>query len=157
MSARMTGLLAAGASAALLAAALGFQYLGGLAPCQLCLWQRWPHAGAALLGVALLILPGARVPLAALGTLTMVAGAGLGGYHAGVEWGFWAGPSACAGGAGVAGQSAEALLAQIMAAPVVRCDEVAWSLLGLSMAGWNALASAGLAGLWLLALGRARA
>jgi len=86
----------------------------------------------------------------------MVVGAGLGGYHAGVEWGFWAGPTACAGGAGVGGQSAEALLAQIMAAPVVRCDEVAWSLLGLSMAGWNALASAGLAGLWLLALGRAR-
>lgn len=142
-------LLAGGASALILIGALGFQYLGGLAPCPLCLLQRWPHLAAA--AVALLAITLAwrqRKWLAALGGAIMAGSAGLGVWHAGIEWGFWPGPTTCTAGA-AAGLSSEALMQQIMTAPLVRCDEVVWSLLGLSMAGWNALLSAGLATLWL--------
>jgi len=148
-------LLAAGGSAALLAAAFAFQHLGGLAPCTLCLWQRWPHAAAVLLGVAALALPGRLLPV--LGAGAALATAGIGAYHAGVERGWWEGPQACAGGAPVGAMSVEDLTAQIMAAPLVRCDEVAWALGGISMAGWNALASLALAGVWLWAAMRAPA
>ena len=142
-------LLASGGSALLLLAALGFQYLGGLAPCPLCIWQRWPHLAAALAGPAALALAGAMVPL--LGAAAMLIGAGIGLYHSGVEQGWWEGPATCAA-PDVAGLSPEELLARIMEAPVVRCDEIPWELLGLSMASWNALASLALAGVWLLAL-----
>lgn len=136
---------AATGSLLLLAAALAFQYLGGLAPCPMCLWQRWPHAAAVLLGLALLAVPSRA--LAALGALAMLTGAGLGLYHAGVEQGWWEGPATCVA-PDVGGLSPEQLLENILAAPVVRCDEIAWSLLGISMAGWNALASLALAVLW---------
>jgi disulfide bond formation protein DsbB len=77
----------------------------------------------------------------------------LGGYHTGVEQGWWPGPDSCTGQP-IAGLSPADLLAQIMAAPIVRCDDIAWSLLGLSMASWNMLASAGLAAVWVLAARR---
>lgn len=145
-------LLAAAGSAALLLGAFGFQHLGGMAPCKLCLWQRWPHGVAVLCGgLALLALP--RL-MAALGALAALATAAIAGYHTGVERGWWQGPSDCSGGP-VGSQSAEDLFAQIMAAPLVRCDEVPWEMLGLSMASWNMLASLGLAALWIMAL-RAR-
>ena len=146
-------LIAAGGSAALLAAAFAFQYLGGLAPCALCLWQRWPHAAAVAIGALCLVLPGALPPL--LGAAAAASTGGIGVYHAGVEYGWWAGPSSCSGGGDVSSLSVEDLAAQIMSAPVVRCDEVVWQVLGLSMAGWNALIAAGLTGLWLLAARRA--
>lgn len=142
------GIGAATGSLLLLAAALAFQYIGGLAPCPMCIWQRWPHVAAVALGLALLVLPW-RV-LAALGALAMFTGAGLGLYHAGVEQGWWQGPTSCIA-PGIGGLSSEQLLKSILAAPVVRCDEIAWSLLGLSMAGWNALASLALAFLWIRA------
>jgi len=145
-------LLAAAGSAALLLAALAFQHLGGMAPCKLCLWQRWPHGVAAGAGVVgLVVLPGL---MAAVGAVAALVTAGIGGYHAGVERGWWPGPADCAGGP-VTGMNAEALFDQIMAAPVVRCDEIPWEMFGLSMAGWNMLASLGLAVLWVMAL-RAR-
>lgn len=133
--------------AAVLAAALLSQFVGGLAPCPLCLWQRWPHAVAiALAALALAVGPGRAAAAAlALGALALLVGAGLGVFHAGVELRYWDGPSTCVGG-GVAGLSTEALVDRIMSAPLVRCDEVAWSFLGLSMAGWNALLSLALAG-----------
>ena len=142
------GIGAAAGSLLLLAAALAFQYLGGLAPCPMCVWQRWPHVAAVALGLALLALP--RRPLAALGALAMLVGAGLGLYHVGVEQGWWRGPTSCVA-PDVGGLSSEQLLESILAAPVVRCDEIAWSLLGVSMAGWNALASLALAVLWMRA------
>lgn len=136
---------AAAASLLLLLAALAFQYLGGLAPCPLCVWQRWPHGVAVALGLLILVLP--LRAFAAVGTLAMLVGAGIAGYHTGVEAGWWMGPASCVG-PDTAGVSSEQLLDQILAAPVARCDEVAWRWLGLSMASWNALASLGLAALW---------
>lgn len=145
-------LLAAGGSAALLLGALAFQYLGGLPPCAMCIWQRWPHLAAVLLGGLAFALPGAGVPL--LGSAAAATTGGIGVYHTGVERGWWPGPDTCAAGP-VAGVSPQDLLAQIMAAPVVRCDEVPWDFLTLSMASWNAILSFGLAALWLLAASRA--
>lgn len=142
-------LFAAGGSAALLLGAFAFQYVGGLAPCKLCLWQRWPHAAAVLIGVlALLAMPGRLLPL--LGALAALTTAAIGLYHTGIERGWWDGPNACTS-AGTGGLSAEELFEQIMTAPLVRCDEVAWQMLGLSMASWNALIALGLALIWLRA------
>lgn len=142
-------LLAGAGSTALLLAALAFQYLGGLAPCPLCLWQRWPHAVAAvlsLLGITLLWRVHTVVRIA--GGATMLASAGLAAYHGGIERGWWDGPSACSGPASL-DMPTDQLLDRIMATPLVRCDEIPWTLLGLSMANWNFLASLGLAALWL--------
>ena len=133
----------------LLAAALGFQYLGGLAPCPLCLWQRWPHAAAIVL--ALLVLAWPARGLALVAAFVVLVGAGIGLYHAGIEWGVWPGPASCTAPGNVAAMSAADLVAHLERAPVVRCDDVAWSLLGLSMAAWNALASLVCGLLWLRA------
>lgn len=141
-------MLALAGSAGLLLGALAFQYIGGMAPCALCIWQRWPHLVALVAGAGLM-LPGPWAVLGAMGT----AGSGvIGVYHTGVERGWWEGPSSCTSGGDLSGLSAQELLDQIMAAPVVRCDEVPWEMLGLSMASWNAVLSFGLAGLWLLSL-----
>ena len=145
LPARQIGLAAGVASLLLLAAALGFQYGGGLAPCPLCIWQRWPHAAAAVLGI--LILVGPPRPLAALGALAMLIGAGIGLYHVGIEQSWWQGPASCVA-PDIADIPPDELLDRILAAPVVRCDEIAWSFLGLSMAAWNALASFVLAIAW---------
>ncbi len=149
--ARRALLLAGLGSAAMLLAAFAFQHLGGLPPCKMCLWQRWPHAAAALLLIPALALPwrGWRV----LGLLAALTTAGIGFYHAGVEQMWWPGPDTCTSGP-IGGLSTDELLAQIMAAPVVRCDEIPWSLLGLSMAAWNAVISLGLAGMWAISLRR---
>ena len=145
-------MLAAGGSAVLLLAALGFQYLGELPPCKLCYWQRYPHVAAVVIGLVAVFLPGRALPL--LGALAALATAGVGAYHAGVEWGWFEGPTTCTS-QGVTGLSTDQLLDQIMNAPLVRCDEVAWSLAGISMAGWNAILSLGLAVLWIEAARRA--
>jgi disulfide bond formation protein DsbB len=136
---------AAAGSAILLAAAFGFQYFAGLAPCPLCIWQRWPHAVAIALGLLIVAWP-AR-PLAALGALAMLTGAGIGVYHVGIERGWWAGPASCTAPE-VGGMDPGELLDQILATPVVLCDQVAWAFLGISMAGWNAILSLALAWLW---------
>jgi len=141
-------LIAGAGSALLLLGALGFQYLGGLAPCPMCIWQRWPHLAAAVLSViAVSVLWHWSRPLAGVGAVLMAVSAGLGLFHAGVEQGWWRGLESCSA-ASPTGQSAEALLAQITAAPIVRCDEIAWDFMGLSMAGWNAIVSLALAMIW---------
>lgn len=139
-------------SAALLAGAFAFQHLGGLFPCALCLWQRWPHAAAVVIMVLALLVPNRW--LMVLGALAALSTAAIGGFHMGVEYGWWEGLQSCSGGS-VSGISMEDLLNPnaAVAAPV-RCDQVAWSMLGLSMAGWNMVASLGLAGIWLLAARR---
>jgi disulfide bond formation protein DsbB len=144
-------LAAAAGSAALLLGAFAFQYIGGFAPCELCLWQRWPHAAAIGIGVVALALPGRLLPL--LGALAALATAGLGVFHTGVERKWWTGPGTCSGSV-PADISAGDLLEQILEAPLVRCDEVAWSLGGLSMASWNAILSLALVALWLAAATR---
>jgi len=129
---------------ALLAAALGSQYLGGLHPCEMCHWQRWGHYAAlafALLSFALRQSADrgrSFVWLAALGILTSGA---IGFYHAGVELGVFPGWSQCSVAAGSG--APEDMLKDILSAPLVRCDEVQWSFLGVSMAGWNAIISIG--------------
>lgn len=142
-------LLAAGGSAALLLGALGFQYLGGLFPCALCIWQRWPHVLAVVLGALAIKLPAPVLPV--LGALAALTSAAIGGFHMGVEYGWWAGLESCSG-QGLQGLSVESLLDPTAAAPEpVRCDQITWSLLGISMAGWNMIASLGLTAIWLLA------
>ena len=139
-------MLAMAGSATLLLGALGFQYLADLPPCKMCYWQRYPHATAVLFGFGFLILK--HRPFLWLGAASTLATAAIGIYHAGVERGVWQGPTTCTSGP-IDGLSTEALLAQIMTAPMVRCDDVAWELFGLSMAGWNAVLSLGLMMVWL--------
>jgi disulfide bond formation protein DsbB len=145
-------LIAAAGSAALLIGAFGFQYIGGLLPCALCLWQRWPHAAAVVLGLVGAAWPAAGVAL--LGAVSAAASGGLGVYHTGVERGWWEGLATCSGG-DLSGMSGADLLSTEGPVDIVRCTEVAWSLGGLSMASWNAILSFGLALVWLMAL-RAR-
>jgi disulfide bond formation protein DsbB len=135
--------------AALLGGAFAFQHLGGLYPCELCIWQRWPHAAALILASAVLLLPRtARRGALALAALAVLVSAGIAVFHVGVEQGWWEGLSTCSAPAAVNGN----FLETVLAAPVVQCDKVAWSLAGLSMAGYNALLSLLIAGgsLWLL-------
>lgn len=147
MRARLMVLAALG-SAALLAGAFGFQYIGDLPPCKMCLWQRWPHAVAILIGLIGALMPLRLLALA--GAAAAATTAGIGAYHVGVEQGWFEGPSTCTSGA-IGGQSVQDLMKSIMEAPLVRCDEIAWEWLGLSMAGWNMVISLGLMGVWLLA------
>lgn len=135
-------------SAALLGGAFAFQYLGGLAPCALCLWQRWPHAAAILIGLVALAT-GWRA-LLWLGVLAALVTAGIGLFHVGVEQAWWQGLATCTAGS-IAGISTADLLnpAADVAAPA-RCDAIAWAMAGISMAGWNMILSLGLALIWLL-------
>lgn len=148
MSARRWIVLAAGGSAALLAGAFLFQALG-YAPCKMCLWQRWPHAVAVVIGA--LVLLSLRPALALLGALAALSTAGIGLYHTGVERGYWPGPSSCSGGgaADLGALSGADLLSTALPEDIVLCDEVVWSFFGLSMASWNALISLGLVLIWL--------
>lgn len=140
---RRTALLLGAVSVALLLGALGFQYLGGLAPCEMCWWQRYAHVGVLVVAALAFALdrPGLdRRGLGWLVVLAMLVAAGLGFYHAGVELKWWQGATACT--APIATGSAADLLAALRTAPLVRCDAVPWSLFGISMAGWNGLVSA---------------
>ncbi|ATG43471.1 Disulfide bond formation protein DsbB [Phaeobacter piscinae] len=140
-------------SAALLLAAFGFQYLGEMAPCKLCIWQRYPHGAAIVIGVLALMVPMVILPY--LGALAALATAGIGAYHTGVERGWWEGPNSCTSGP-IGNLSSEDLMQQIMSAPLVRCDDVPWELFSLSMASWNAIASLFLAVLWIAAANHMR-
>ncbi|GEQ99503.1 hypothetical protein JCM17845_01270 [Iodidimonas gelatinilytica] len=141
------------AAAAMLAGALFFEHGMGLAPCKLCHWQRLPYYLALALFIPPLIFGRkALVPTLAAAMLLFAATASIGGFHTGVEQGWWQGPSTCSGG-GISDDPALAL-EQIMNAQLVRCDEIAWSFLGLSMAAWNMIIALGLtavAGLGLIA------
>jgi len=138
--------------AALLAGAYGSQHLGGLAPCEMCYWQRWAHwAGVALALGALLLtrLPDRGRSLVWLAALAILVSGAIGVYHAGVEAGLITGATQCSTAA--TGATAEELLNAILSRPMVRCDEIQFEFLGVSMAGWNAILSIGgaLVILWL--------
>jgi len=147
---RLVFALLLGASAAILAVAFASQYIGGLDPCVLCLYQRVPYGAVIALSALGLGLSGLAPPprsvivgLAGLCAVAFVINAGIATYHVGVEQHWWQGTEGCVG-AGGAARTIEELRAQILAAPIVRCDEVPWSLFGISMAGYNVLASLGL-------------
>lgn len=131
-----------------IAAAWAFELIGGYKPCPLCLTQRWPYYFAIPVSAGALVLlrfggvQTARVVLGVCGVAFLI-GAGLGTYHAGIEWGWWKGPDSCTGLSDIGGPILEGL----EKAPVVLCDEVQWRMFGLSFAGWNAVISLGLAGL----------
>ena len=147
MTRNMMVMLSAGGSAALLAGAYLFQALG-YPPCQMCLWQRWPHFAAILIGLLVLRFGGRILPL--LGAAAAATTGAIGIYHTGVERGLWEGPSSCTGGSSLTGLSGADLLA-IEGPRVVMCDQVSWELFTLSMASWNALASFALVITWLIA------
>lgn len=127
-------------AAATISGALASEVLGGLVPCELCLTQRLPYyVGIPLLLASLIVPPGrARLVLRLAALAIFLWGAYLGIYHAGVEWKFWAGPTACAGTGSDFGFDA---LASLNDARFVPCDQVQFRFLGLSLAGWNVMAT----------------
>ena len=143
-------LLAAGGSFLLLAGAFLLQALGW-APCAMCLWQRWPHAAAVLIGALALALPGRLLPL--LGALAAATTAGIAVFHSGVERKWWQGPASCTGsGEDLGSLTGGDLLPGGSEAPaLVLCDSFTPFLFGLTMANWNALFSALLVLVWLKA------
>lgn len=144
----------------LLGGAYASQYLAGLHPCEMCWWQRYPHMAAvslALIAYAVKRRPCVSALFVGLAGLAVGISGGIGLFHAGVEYGWWEGLTACATTT-TSGGSAD-ILNQIMAAPITRCDVAPWSLLGISLAGYNGLLSgtAALAILGLLIKGRKQA
>jgi disulfide bond formation protein DsbB len=129
----------------LMSLALYFEHVMNLEPCTMCIWQRIPHIFVIALGIlaALPLLETWRPPMTALTALTLTAGAGIALWHSGVELKLLPGPSSCSAALSLGdGDDAADLLNRILAAPQVRCDEVPWSFLGLSMANWNGIISA---------------
>lgn len=130
-----------GVCVAVLSTVYAAEHLAGLAPCPLCIYQRWPWwAAAGLATVALVLRPGRAGTGAVLMAiaLVLIAGAGIAAFHIGVEQHWWAGTSSCAA---VAAPGSFAELQSMMARPAPRCDEPAWTLFGVSMAGYNLLVS----------------
>ena len=142
--------------AALLAGAWGSQLIGHLYPCEMCHWQRWPHYAALVAALAAFALPAEAKELTLLAAVLIAASGAIGVYHAGVEWGWWHGVTACTQTAAVTGATAEERLAALLRAPMIRCDVAQWRLAGVSLAGWNALVSLVGAGL-ILGLAEKRA
>lgn len=149
---RNVGALILCAAAATILGALVFEHGFGLHPCPLCLMQRKPFYGGIALALAMMILPlparWLRWGLLVLGAL-FLASAGLGAYHAGVEWSWWLGPSDCSAPGGAAPADMGAFLDTLSRTRVVSCTEAAWRFLGLSLAGWNVLISLAIAALAL--------
>jgi disulfide bond formation protein DsbB len=141
--------------------ALAFEHLGGYAPCPLCLEQRYAYyASIPALALALWLLARGHKGLAALLFAAVAAiffvNAGFAAYHAGAEWKFWPGPATCAAAGDVLGTAGGGLLKELEVTHVVRCDEPALRILGLSLAGWNVLVCLTLAAGAVAAAGAAR-
>ncbi len=134
---------------AIILLALGFEHIGGYTPCSLCLQQRYAYyAGIPLLFFALILFSANRHALATalfvLVACAFLANAGLGIYHAGVEWKYWEGPATCSGGLQALSTTQGSLLQDLATKPVPLCGEAQLRIFGLSFAGWNAIASLGL-------------
>jgi disulfide bond formation protein DsbB len=149
-SARMAHVLVLAVPAGLLLAVYVAQYGFGLLPCEMCWWQRYPHFAAVAFGVFAFLNRGTGMGDVGLrlAALAMAASGLIGGFHAGVEYGWWEGLTSC---------SSTSLgndpLASIMNAPLIRCDTPAWTLFGVSLAGFNFLISVGSALLAMVLLG----
>ncbi|WP_300973671.1 disulfide bond formation protein B [Sphingomonas sp. LHG3406-1] len=146
---RLAQWLALAVPGGLLLGALGSQHIGGLNPCEMCYWQRWPHMAAVALAGLSFLLPRQTRALVLLAALAIAASGAIGVFHAGVEQGWWEGLTTCSTVA--SGANSDELLKNILATPLIRCDQIQWSFLGLSMAAWNAVISLFSAGaiLWL--------
>ena len=120
----------------LLAGALFSQYVGGLYPCEMCYWQRWPHGAAILLAIGAFWRPAQAGLLVTLAAVAIAISGAIGVFHAGVEIGWWEGITHCTA-------TGATSLQDILNVPLVRCDQVQWEFLGISMAGWNAILSLG--------------
>ena len=153
-SLRQARLLALLVPAALLAGAWFSQLVGHLYPCEMCHWQRWPHYAALVAALGAFAMPGAARPLVWLAALLIAASGAIGAFHAGVEWHWWQGITACSSTVQASGTSAAERLDAIMHAPFVRCDQAQWRLAGISLAGWNAVLSLGGAAAIAMMLGR---
>ncbi len=141
---RQANLIALLVPAALLAGAWGFQLIGGLYPCEMCHWQRWPHYAALPVAALAFWAEGrTRVVLVALAALLIAASGAVGVAHAGVEYHWWQGFTACTSPVALTGRTAAERLANLMNQPIVRCDAPQWSIAGVSLAGLNALVSLG--------------
>ena len=145
-------LLAAGGSLGLVLLALGFQHIGGVEPCKMCYWQRYPHYAAVVIGLLALLL-GGRLWIA-LGALAAATTMGLGAFHTGVERKWWEGPQSCTGDGGLSTMTGSDLLDFENTPLPVMCDDIAWDTwgLGITMANWNVVISLLFVLLWLRAL-----
>ena len=130
----------------LLGGALGSQYIGGLHPCEMCYWQRWPHGLAILLAAGSFTAPATSSrsrALTLLAALSIAVSGAIGVYHAGVEAKVFEGFTTCTSNGAMSFED-------LLKVPLVRCDQIQWSLFGISMAGWNAILSLGGAALILI-------
>lgn len=137
--------------AGLIGGALISQFWFGLFPCEMCHWQRWPHYAAMLIALLAFAVPvnRGRAVFVALAALAIATSGAIGVFHAGVEYGWWAGLTSCsAPGSGS--------LEDIFNAPLTRCDVAPWTMLGISLAGFNAILSLAGAGLILTLLRRSQ-
>jgi disulfide bond formation protein DsbB len=133
---------------ALILGALGFQYIGGVVPCEMCHWQRWPHIAAAIIGIVGVAFARDKARALAWAIVLLVTVSGLIGlYQSGMQWGFLPGPTSCSGHRFVIGSTM---------VPDVQCDVVTWSLFGLSLAVYNAIFSFLIAATAGLALTKSR-
>ena len=148
--AALARLVALGVPVALLSGAYLSQYAGGLHPCEMCYWQRWPHFFAIAVATLAFLFPAhsrnARL-LTALAALAIAVSGAIGVFHAGVEYGWWEGLTRCASGGAMS-------LDELLNVPLVRCDQVQFSFLSVSMAGWNAIISLGSAAIIAVLLQR---
>lgn len=162
---RLGSLVVLFGSLGLLAGAWGFEIIGGLVPCEMCWWQRWALMATAFLALDAVVLGAVSVPrpvlarparlAGLLGLLGLISNAGIALFHAGVEQKWWQGLTRCT--APPTTGDARAMLADILAQPIVRCDAIPWQMWGISMAGWNFFISLMLAGVaaWLMLKPRA--
>ena len=148
-SLKLANALAFGVPLALLGGAYIAQYGFDLYPCEMCWWQRYPHFAAIALGLAGFIVPPRRLWIA-LAALALLTSGMIGGFHAGVEYGWWEGLTTCASADMGGGDPLEA----IMNAPLIRCDVAPWDLFGISLAGFNFLISTAGALVVFVLLGR---
>ncbi|RYH09719.1 disulfide bond formation protein B [Tropicimonas sp. IMCC6043] len=145
-------LLALAGSALSLAGAFFFQHVMGILPCELCILQRYPHAAMLAIGLLALMVPTRWLPR--LGAATALVSLTLAVYHSGVERKLWSGPADCTGGQDLSGLSGADLLSTDFTIGTIMCDQISFSILGLSFANMNVILSLALLGIWIAAARR---
>ena len=137
-------------SLALLLTVLFFQYVLALTPCKLCIWQRLPHFTVIIMGLLALVNSNFKQIVLNLCAIVMFSSVILASYHVGIEYKFWPGPESCSGVNVSNTLNPELFLEVLLQTPITRCDEITWSFLNVSMAGWNLLISCLLTIFWLI-------